>query len=41
MYADTSVLTGDKVAYHLSKDLLKLEIIYTLNEPKLYKIVYL
>ena len=37
MHADTSVLTGDEVAYHLSKDLLKLEIIYTLNEPKLYK----
>jgi hypothetical protein len=37
MHNDYSVLTGDEVAYHLSKGLLKIEIVYTLNEPKLDK----
>lgn len=37
MHNDYFMLTGDEVAYHLSKDLLKIEIVYTLNEPKLDK----
>jgi len=37
LYNENSILLGDEVKYHLSKNLLKLEIVYTLNEPRVQK----
>ncbi|AUC77622.1 hypothetical protein CW732_18830 [Olleya sp. Bg11-27] len=37
LYSENSILLGDEVKYHLSKNLLKLEIVYTLNEPRVQK----
>ncbi|QXP78485.1 MULTISPECIES: hypothetical protein [Winogradskyella] len=34
LYKEGSTLTANETQYHLSKNLLKLEVIYTLNEPR-------
>ncbi|MGJ8549355.1 hypothetical protein [Winogradskyella wichelsiae] len=37
LYKEGSTLTPNETKYHLSKNLLKLEVIYTLNEPRVLK----